>query len=170
MFKKYFKKSLGHNDFPKRILQEFAPELATPFCNIINCALKTGIFPDSYKKAEIVPIPKVNPPRSLSDLRPISKTPIGGKMIEKALMLELEKDIEGKLDNSQYGNCKGASTTHYLIKLTDLAFKSTDKGHATTAITIDYSKAFDYVDHNVLIQKLVQLGVRGRVINLIISF
>ena len=170
MLKKYSKKSLGHNDFPKRILQEFAPELATPFCNIINCALKTGIFPDSYKKAEIVPIPKVNPPRSLSDLRPISKTPIGGKMIEKALMLELEKDIEGKLDNSQYGNCKGASTTHYLIKLTDLAFKSTDKGHATTAITIDYSKAFDYVDHNVLINKLVQLGVRGQIINLLISF
>ena len=170
MLKKYSKKSLGHNDFPKKILQEFAPELAAPFSNIINCALQTGIFPDEYKKAEIIPIPKVNPPRSLSDLRPISKTPIGGKMIEKAIMSELEKDIRGKLDNSQYGNCKGASTTHYLIKLTDLAFKSTDKGHATTAVTIDYSKAFDYVDHNVLISKLVQLGVRGRITNLIISF
>ena len=170
MLKKYSKKSLGHNDFPKKILQEFAPELAAPFSNIINCALQTGIFPDEYKKAEIIPIPKVNPPRSLSDLRPISKTPIGGKMIEKAIMSELEKDIKGKLDNSQYGNCKGASTTHYLIKLTDLAFKSTDRGHATTAITIDYSKAFDYVDHNVLINKLVQFGVRGRIINLIMSF
>ena len=170
MIKKFAKKSLGHNDFPQKIIKEFAPELATPFCDIINCALKTGIFPDAYKKAEIVPIPKVNPPRSLSDLRPISKTPIGGKMIEKALVSELERDINGKLDNTQYGNCRGSSTTHYLIKLTDQAFSSTDKGHATTAITIDYSKAFDYVDHNVLIQKLVQLGVRGRVINLIISF
>ena len=59
---KYSKKSLGHGDLPKKILQEFAPELATPFCDIINCALKTNIFPDAYKKAEIVPIPKVNPP------------------------------------------------------------------------------------------------------------
>ena len=45
MIKKFAKKSLGHNDFPQRILREFAPELATPFCDIINCALKTGIFP-----------------------------------------------------------------------------------------------------------------------------
>ena len=101
---KYAKKSLGPNDFPKRILKEFAPELATPFSDIINCSLKTGFFPAAYKKAEIVPIPKINPPHSLSDLRPISKTLIGGKMIEKALMSELEKDIRGKLDRNQFGN------------------------------------------------------------------
>ena len=59
-------------------------------------------------------------------------------MIEKALISELDKDIWGKLDLKQYGNCKGSSTTHYLIKLTDEAFKSTDIGNATTAITIDY--------------------------------
>ena len=52
----------------------------------------------------------------------------------------------------------------------DQAFKSTDKGHATTAITIDYSKAFDYVDHNVLIKKLVHLGVRNNIIKLLSSF
>ena len=56
------------------------------------------------------------------------------------------------------------------MKLTDQAFKSTDKGHATTAITIDYSKAFDFVDHDVLIQKLVHLGVRSKIIKLLISF
>ena len=170
LINKYSKKSLGYGDLPKRLLQEFAPEFATPFCDIINCSLKSNIFPDAYKKAEIIPIPKVNPPRSLSDLRPISKTPIGGKMIEKALMSELEKDIKGKLDASQYGNCRGSSTTHYLINLTDQAFRSTDKGQATTAITIDYSKAFDFVDHNVLIKKLVHLGVRSSIIKLLISF
>ena len=42
-------------------------------------------------------------------------------------MSELEKDIKGKLDTSQYGNCRGSSTTHYLINLTDQAFRSTDK-------------------------------------------
>ena len=127
-------------------------------------------FPEAYKKAEIIPIPKTNPPRSLSDLRPIQKTPVGGKIIEKVIVSELEKDIKGKLDSSQYGNCRGSSTTHYLIKLTDQAFKSTAQGNATTAITIDYSKAFDFVDHNVLIEKLVQLGVRSNIIKLLISF
>ena len=75
----------------------------------------------------------------MTDLRPISKTPIGGKMIESKIMTELEKDIKGKLDNDQYGNTKGSSTTHYLIKLTDEAYRSTDNGKATTAVTIDYS-------------------------------
>ena len=170
LLNRYVKKSLGPGDFPQKILQEFTVEFTTPFCDILNCALRTNTFPDAFKKAEIIPIPKINPPRSLSDLRPISKTPIGGKIIEKVIVSELEKDIQGKLDNSQYGNCKGSSTTHYLIKLTDQAYKSTANGNATTAITIDYSKAFDYVDHNVLIEKLVQLGVRTSIIKLIISF
>lgn len=151
-------------------MQEFAPEFATPFCDILNCSLQSNVFPDAYKKEEIIPIPKINPPHSLSDLRPISKTPIGGKIIEKVIVSELEKDTKGKLDNSQYGNCRGSSTTHYLIKLTDQAFKSTAEGNATTAITIDYSKAFDFVDHNVLIEKLVQLGVRSSIIKLLVSF
>ena len=73
-------------------------------------------------------------------------------------------------DPTQYGNAKGSSTTHYLIKLTDEAYSSTDVGKATTAITIDYSKAFDLVDHNILIDKLVKLGVRAKIIILIISF
>ena len=167
---KYVKKSLGPGDFPQKFLQKFAPEFATPFCDILNCSLQSNVFPEAYKKAEIIPIPKTNPPRSLSDLRPISKTPVGGKIIEKVIVSELEKDIKGKLDNSQYGNCRGSSTTHYLIKLTDQAFKSTAQGNATTAITIDYSKAFDFVDHNVLIEKLVQLGVRSSIIKLLISF
>ena len=107
----------------------------------------------------------------MKDLRPIYKTPIGGKIIEKRMMHELEIDTKKTLyDPNQYGNTKGCSTTHYLVKLTDEAYKSTDIGKATTAITIDYSKAFDLVDHNVLIDKLVELEVRGRIIKLIVSF
>ena len=57
-----------------------------------------------------------------------------------------------------------------MLKAVVQAFKSTDKGLATTAITIDYSKAFDLVDHTTLIKKLFELGVRGKVIKLITSF
>ena len=170
LLKKFCKKYLGPGDLPHKILQEFAPELVVPFCDIVNCAIKSGVFPEAYKKAEVIPIPKVNPPRALSDLRPISKTPLGGKIIETVMMFELQKDVKGKLDLDQYGNTKWSSTTHYLIKLTDQAYKSTDVCKATTAVTIDYSKAFDYVDHSVLIEKLVLLGVRAEVINLIIYF
>merc|ERR1739845_246763 len=85
-------------------------------------------------------------------------------MIESRIMLELQNDIRGKLDNEQYGNTKGSCTTHYLNKLIDEAQKNTDICKATTDITIDYSKAFVYVDHN------IGLGVCGNVIKLIIYF
>ena len=170
LIKKYSKKSLGVGDLPKTILQEFAVELAAPFTDIINCALRTRKFPEIYKRAEIIPLPKCNPPTELTDIRPISKTPIGGKMLESRIMSELQKDIKGKLDYEQYGNTKGSSTTHYLINLIDEAQKNTDIGKATTAITIDYSKAFDYVDHNILVKKIIDLGVRGSVVRLIMSF
>ena len=83
LLEKYSKKSLGPRDFPRQIIQEFAIFLALPFTDITNCAIKSGVFPDAYKISEIVPIPKENPPKSLKDLRPISKTSIGGKIIEK---------------------------------------------------------------------------------------
>ena len=70
------------------------------------------------------------------------------------ILSELKDDTKNTLnDPTQYGNTKGSSTTHYLIKLTDEAFKNTDKGKATTSFTIDYSKAFDLVDHPTLIKK-----------------
>ena len=171
LLKKFSKKSLGPNDFPRRILEEFAIFLALPFTDITNCALKSGVFPNAYKISEIVPIPKENPPRELKDLRPISKTPIGGKILEKRIVAELDSDTKYTLDDqTQYGNKKGSSTTHYLLKLTNEAHKSTNAGNATTAITIDYTKAFDLVDHTTLKNKLLELGVRHNLLKLIISF
>ena len=118
LIKKFSKNASGPGDFPKRILSEFAVELALPYMDITNCALKSEVFPDAYKISEIVPIPKTHPPRELKDLRPISKTPVGAKILEKMIITELEYDTKLTLnDLSQYGNTKGCSTTHYLIKL-----------------------------------------------------
>ena len=170
MIIKFIKKSLGPGDFPKKLIKEFSVEFADPYTDVINCSLRSGVFPDAYKKAEITPIPKSNPPRTLGDMRPISKTCLGAKMIETMMIAELDIDIKSKLDKDQYGNKKGCSTTHYLIKLTDEAYRSPDLGNTTTAVTIDYSKAFDYIDHKVLIQKLTKLDVRTSIIKLIVSF
>jgi len=73
-------------------------------------------------------------------------------------------------DPTQFGNAEGCSTTHYLVKLKNKAYKSTDAGIASTVVTIDYRKALDLVDHTILIQKLKQLGFRRKLIRLILSF
>ena len=58
LLNKFSKKSLGPNDFPRKILQEFSIFLALPFSDITNCVIKSGIFPDAYKISEIIPLPK----------------------------------------------------------------------------------------------------------------
>ena len=106
MIIKFIKKSLGPGDFPKKLIKEFSVEFADPYTDVINCSLRSGVFPDAYKKAEITPIPKSNPPRTLGDMRPISKTCLGAKMIETMMIGELDIDIKSKLDKDQYGNKK----------------------------------------------------------------
>ena len=170
LLKKVSSKSPGIGDIPPRILSEFAAEIATPICNIINASLYECTFPSQWKKAKIIPIPKSNPPVTLADLRPISLTPAPGKVLEKILSRELSNQTKTKLDNCQYGNTKGSSTTHYLIKLLNMAYVSTEEGKATTAVTIDYSKAFDYIDHTILINKLINMGIKASLVKILMSF
>ena len=168
LLKKVSSKSPGIGDIPPRILTEFAAEIATPICNIVNASLYKCTFPSQWKKAKVIPIPKTNPPVTLADLRPISLTPAPGKVLEKVLAKELSDQTQSKLDNCQYGNTKGSSTSHYLIKLLNMAYESTEEGKATTAVTIDYSKAFDYIDHTILITKLINMGIKATLVKILI--
>ena len=97
LLKQFSKKALGPGDFPKRILSEFAIKLAQPYRDTTNCALKSGTFPDAYKISEIVAIPKILPPKDLKDLRLISKTPVGGKILEKIILTDLDYDTKSTL-------------------------------------------------------------------------
>ena len=170
LLKRVSSKSPGIGDIPPCILTEFAAEIATPICDIINASLYNCTFPSQWKIAKIVPIPKTNPPEALTDLRPISLTPAPGKVLEKIIAKELSKQTQTKLDKCQYGNIRGSSTTHYLINLLHMAYVSTDEGKATTAVTIDYSKAFDYIDHTILAKKLITMGISPSLIKILISF
>ena len=77
----------------------------------------------------------------------------------------LLEDLESKIDPNQYENMKGVSTSHYLVKLMDTLLKNSDKpSHISSVVITDFSKAFDLVDHNLLINKFVNLGVRPSVI------
>ena len=91
LLKRVSSKSPGIGDIPPRILTEFAAEIATPICNIINASLYNCTFPSQWKLAKIVPIPKTNPPESLADLRPISLTPAPGKVLEKIMAKRTNK-------------------------------------------------------------------------------
>ena len=163
-------KSGGPDCLPPRVIKEFAYELCFPLANIFNCSLGEGIVPEIWKKAFVVPVPKTHPP-SLDSLRPISLTCIFAKIFEDFVVDWILSDIRLTIDNHQFGSLKGSSTTHCLVRLLDDIHTVLDKPqNSAVVIATDFSKAFDRVDHNIVINKFIQLGVRTSLIPWIASF
>ena len=159
-------------DLPRKIVQEFSPELAAPLQKIINCIFQSGEWPQHWKLEYITPIPKVPDPETEDDLRPISLTPFFSKVAEQFVVRWLLFYIEDKIDFRQYGGLKGNSITHYIIELINFivaAQENTDQT-AILACLVDFSKAFNRQDHTVLITKLSQMEVPGWLLRIIISF
>ena len=159
------------NELPARLVREFAFELSHPLTHIFNSSLASGKFPSAWKLAFISPIPKVNPPATFNDLRPISLTPLFSKIFEGFLTTWIMADIAASLDPRQFGNRPGHSTVHYLISLYDFLAKNTDSSSSAAAIlAIDFSKAFDLVSHDIVLRKLLDQQVRPSIVPTVASF
>jgi hypothetical protein len=130
-------------------------DLAAPICSIINSSIRQGIVPTQWKIARVVPIPKVFPPLSLDcDFRPISITSGISKIAESFMCQFFTSHFDKLSDPNQFGSTNNRSTTHALIKLADLFFKSADSPDTIIRILfVDFAKAFDLVNHNVLLRK-----------------
>jgi hypothetical protein len=154
---KYFKidKSSCDDILSNRLLVDLADVLAAPICSIINCSIRQGIVPTQWKIARVVPIPKVFPPLSLDcDFRPISITSGISKIAESFMCQFFTSHFDKLSDPNQFGSTNNRSTTHALIKLADLFFKSADSPDTIIRILfVDFAKAFDLVNHNVLLRK-----------------
>jgi len=100
--------------------------------------------------ADVVAIPKVNPPTSIqSDLRPISLLPTAAKVLEGIVKDWLMPSLDPILDQNQFGCRLGRSTTHALIAVLHKWMEIFDKRGSFRAVFIDYRKAFDNVNHNI---------------------
>ncbi|XP_069975515.1 uncharacterized protein [Penaeus vannamei] len=163
-------KSKSPDDILPRLLREFAPELATPLCDIFNCSITEGVVPDLWKRAITVPIPKTSPPNSLDGLMPISLTPIPCKILERIIAKELWKIFAHKLDHRQFGNTKDRSTVHYLVDLINYITSNVDKILEVTTVTIDLRKALDLIDHTTLVKKMISMGFHKGWVKWISSF
>ena len=106
-------KSPGPDDLPNWFLRDFAPFLSVPLCAIYNASVQQGFVPMVWKSAEVVPIPKVSPPRDLSsDLRHISLLPTAAKILESFVRKWLLQLVTSQLDCRQFGCLAGRSTLH----------------------------------------------------------
>ena len=159
-------------DLPQQITKEFSVELANPLSKIIGKIAKTARWPDHWKKEYITPIGKVKEPETEDDLRPISLTVFFSKVTEHFVVMWLLEHIGSHIDFRQYGGMKGNSITHYLIEFINFIL-SNQENKAPTAILacmVDFSKAFNRQNHNILITKLSDMGVPAWLLKIVMAF
>ena len=139
-----------------RMLQLCPLEVATPLQIIFQKCIDTGIFPDSWKYANVQPVHKKNNRQTKSNYRPISLLPICGKLLEKIVFDHVYHHLNtlNLLLKNQSGFRPGDSTIYQLISITSDIYKSFESFDETRAIFLDISKAFDKVWHNGVIHKL----------------
>lgn len=166
--------SPGHDGIPSWVFKSCSFELASPVSYLINMSLSSGLTPSNWRISIITPIPKKNKPHSLSDYRPISVTPILSRLTEKLIVKKWIKPIilSDPTYLDQFGFKDTGSTTCALIKLFDYIVSSLDdrKCLHVDALLIDYSRAFDVVDHLLVLNKINSLNLPTFIKNWINSF
>ena len=141
-----------------------------PLAHIINMSLITWVYPDLLKIAKVIPIHKCGSTQDSNNYRPISLLSIFDKIIEKLLHKRLYNFLEEHniLFHNQFGFRKNNSTINALVQITETIKESIDKGKYGCGIFIDLRKAFDTVNHDILLNKLEHYGIRNSM--LLVSF
>ena len=155
--------SSGIDDLNGKVIKAIIHTILTPITYILNLSITTGIVPSKLKVAKVVPIHKKNDIHNIINYRPISILPFFSKILEKVVYTRINDYLckNNIINPCQYGFQKNISTEMALIDLHDKIISSLNKKLHTIGIFIDLSKAFDSIDHDILIKKLSMYGVRG---------
>ena len=139
---------------------------------ICNLSFATGIFPDAMKIAKVIPIYKTGAKGEFNNYRPISLLPQFSKILEKLFDDRLEQFISKNniLTDCQFGFRTGRSSTMAIVNFMEKITNSLDDMKAVISVFIDLKKAFDTIDHTILLQKLNHYGIRGIVNQWICSY
>ncbi|CAG4982095.1 unnamed protein product [Colias eurytheme] len=132
--------------------------------SMINMSISEGIFPDCWKVAKITPLPKKDNVNDFKDLRAISILPVISKIIERIVCNQLTKFIEKEnvLPLVQSGFRKGHGTATALAQVTDDIISNSDEGNGSLLVLLDFTRAFDCIDVEMMVAKLKFYGVSSK--------
>jgi hypothetical protein len=165
-------KASGPDGIPAIVLKTCAPELSPVLTRLFRLSLKTGLVPQSWKFANVQPVPKKGSRADPSNYRPIAITSILCKIMERVLNNKLLAYLEGNdlLSDRQFGFRRNRSTGDLLIYATHLWGESVERHGEAIAVSLDISKAFDRVWHDSLIGKLTAYGISSGLCSWIADF
>lgn len=163
-------KGAGPDALPSIVLRQCASGLCKPLSIIFQQSLNTGVFPSRWKTAHITPIHKKGDLSHIENYRPISILSGAGKLLESIVVKKMYWHVSQSLNINQHGFMPRRSTCTNLIGYVNDVLEVLDKGGETHAIYTDFSKAFDLVNHDLLLAKLNKLGIHGTLLRWFVSY
>ena len=164
------KKATGPDGIPMLILKKLNKELSHSLHPIFQKIKQTSEFPHNWKCATVIPVHKKDSKIDVKNYRPVSLLICVSKVFERCVYLPLYEFLRSKFSASQHGFRKGRSCVTQLLHFLDQVYKGLESGQKVEVIYTDFEKAFDKVDHGVLLSKLYHYGVRGKLLKLIESY
>ena len=142
------------------------------FTKILNLSILHQVVPLAWKIAKVTPLPKAGDLTDVSNYRPISQLPIPGKILERLVHDQITNhlNINNILTEIQGGYRKSCSTLDTISKLTNDILRQRNIGNITIAAFIDTKKAFDCVNHLILLEKLKFYGIKSQNLNWIKNY
>ena len=162
-------KATSSDDFPTWVSKEGREDLCIPIHDIINTMLADGEYPDLWKQAQIVPIPKTKQPDQCKDFRPISLLYHLGKIAEQAVVNKLRGPLKDVIASNQYAYRPKLSTTDAILQLLDDATADLDliESKYVQLACVDFSKAFDRLQPSIVLQKMRENNVNENLLKIV---
>lgn len=164
------KPTAGFDQVPSYVIKDCSNVLAFPLSIILNASLKSSVYPQIWKSARVCPIFKSGDPSNVTNYRPIAILSNFSKVFEIILYRHIYKNVKHIISPSQHGFMEGRSTITNLSCFSQYISEHLDKQGQVDVVYTDLSKAFDRIDHNILLKKLHNIGVSDSNLVLIRSY
>lgn len=165
-------KSDSNGNIPTFVFKEYFHIIGKPLLSLLNSCLIDGTFPDFMKVGTITPLFKKGSRKLITNYRPISVLPTVCKIFEKIVYLQLNSYFESNnlISKSQFGFRRKMSTVHAIQNLIENIFKAFESKIPALSLHFDLAKAFDSIDHKLLLDKLKFYGLGDDAMRLMSSY